>query len=265
MEQQKFQLKDEKILKTLRYYRKDSNYDVSMQEMLQSNSKSKYAFWKGSRTTVTIPRNDYPCIGSEFALPFSDFLFDLNTYIDNEDLEAIMQTGNDLEFIFIFEGVISEVESNQDLILFWQNMSTIYGPPEQLFYHKYVQGYDKMMSNGTRYIKESGETMVFMNENYPEECDFYAFLNSIETSTETTWALWEDFIDSIYDLYLAINPSNTEASTAIRFSQKLANYPESVVMVVLSENQSYPYSFEFNYCFKHKPINWNDFLNKIVT
>ena len=266
IEQQKIQLKDEKILNTLRYYRKDSKYDVEMQEMLQSNSKSKYAFWKGSRTTVNIPRNDYPYITSDqqFLLLFSDFLFYPNTHINNEDLAMIMQTGKDLEFVFQFR-MFSGEQSNQDLILFWQNMSTRYGPPEQLFYHKYVQGCNQMLSNGTKYIKESGETIVFINDDYPEECDFYDFLNSIETSTETTWARWEQFIDCIYDFYLAINPSNTGASITIRFSKELANYAESAVKVIPSaEYQSYPWSFVFDYCFIHKPINWNDFLNKTV-
>ena len=40
----------------------NSDYDVSIERMLESNSKSKYDLWSGFRTSVNIPSNDYPFI-----------------------------------------------------------------------------------------------------------------------------------------------------------------------------------------------------------
>ena len=65
-EMKQLQFKDEDFINT--FYNED--FDISTEIMLKSNSKSKYAFWSGFRTSVNIPSNDFPFVDAAgFSFP----------------------------------------------------------------------------------------------------------------------------------------------------------------------------------------------------
>ena len=280
LELQSVELKDQNFLNTLRSYCMDSrnyeldcpDYDVSIQEMIKSNSKSKYAFWKGSRTTVMIPSDDYPYItdiNENFVLPVSDFIFYPGSGLILPDIDEILLINGDLEYTLAYldvwrqEHFVHELTS-RDLINYWHEMSVKYGPKEQQFYCRVIPSFDQMISNGTRYLKEGGEIAVFMNENYPEECDFYTFLNDIEMVTETSWIACENCIDVIYDLSRVFDPCNTRAVMARVLLENQKS--ECLQWILPIEKQKIASAFRIDYfiAFKYPRMNLNEILNKIL-
>ena len=77
----------------------NDDFDVPIEDMIKSNSKSKFELWDGLRTTLTIPSDDYPLLTTfgdgSFILPLcEEFLYDpAFQYIDmQEDEDSIRIT-----------------------------------------------------------------------------------------------------------------------------------------------------------------------------
>ena len=133
------------------FFRPD--YDVPIEMMLESNSKSKYDLWSGFRISVNIPSHDYPFIDqtcfslSAFGYPWNDPYRQfthivINNYGENVDFE--------LEMYFDWHLNHPPLIGNIDPSVYCQNYDSIQyftigkkaGEYEVLFDLDFVNAYD---------------------------------------------------------------------------------------------------------------------------
>ena len=156
----------------------NDDYDVSIEDMMTSNSKSKFELWDGLRTTLTIPSDDYPLLTTypdgNFILPLcEEVLFDpVYKYIDIDEFpdEGLNSLG--ISFMNLDQDDIN-FESNyisKNQIEQYIEMSVIRYFFLEIIPYNYKYPYLEKYENKLRTIKERGRCCVYIGEEYVKNC-----------------------------------------------------------------------------------------------
>ena len=160
------------------------NPDVPMQEMMKSNSKSKFEHWNGMRTTFSIPSDDYPvCLDDGFfILPLCDLqMFDslyefTDIEIDGDIINfcPLVFNKDDLDFtskVLTKQQIRRYIHSQIALDVFRQ-----YNPIPSDFEFLYLYNF-KQFPNRLAMPKEKGDRVIFMDQKYAEECSLPKYID----------------------------------------------------------------------------------------
>ena len=171
----KLQIQDHEYLKSFYCFPK-VNPDVPIEEMLKSNSKSRFESWNGLRLTFTIPTDDYPVCLDEgfFILPLCDIFYDSLfefTHIefdgDSMSFHPLVFTQEDIDFssqIISNDQVCRFIDSQLALDVYRQDY-----PLMKDFEFLYLKNF-KPFPNTVSVPKEKGDRVVFIDESYVNEC-----------------------------------------------------------------------------------------------
>ena len=172
---QKAKILDQEFLTSFYCYPK--NPDVTNEEMIKSNSKSKYEFWDGLRTFLSIPSDDYPFFYDDgnFILPLCDDLM-FHSFFQFMDIEIhenyisfipLLFSQYDINFCSknLTKRQISLYIQSQLLLKNWKRKFPI--PSDYRFL--YLQNY-KPGSSKFSITKEKGERVTCIDQQYVDEC-----------------------------------------------------------------------------------------------
>ena len=179
------------------------DYDVSNEELLKSNSLSKYAKCDGLRTTLTIPSNDYPVMVADgsFTLPlceeilFHPLLRFLSIHIDQDSMRCYPLDFSKDDINFSWESITdNQIERFIFLHLAFYNYQQHFPIPFDYKFLNLLKYKTSIAPTPFTVLKENGKRVVYVDENYIHSSAVYDLNKSYSVIDYRDWISDENFM-----------------------------------------------------------------------